>query len=98
MPRGHKNVTNPFPEGSAEAIEFADATAPHQENFPALPVATERNITVTVSLEAIAAAKSLGTLSGMPYRVVLGQAAAQGVEALAMKVREALGEQQAMPF
>ena len=89
MPR---RKLNPYPLGSAEFIEEEDRRA--QE-----PVATERNITVTVSVEAINAAKSLGTLSGMPYRQVLGHAAQQGVEALTTSVRKVLldGSDEAMP-
>jgi hypothetical protein len=43
-----------------------------------------------VSMEAINAAKALGTLSGLPYRQVLGQAAAAGVDALVAQVQAKL--------
>jgi predicted DNA binding CopG/RHH family protein len=65
------------------------------------PAATERNITVTVSIEAITAAKALGVLSGLPYRQVLGNAAAQGVDALVAQVHARLNPETidgAMPF
>lgn len=92
MPR---RKLNPYPVGSAEFIEEEDRRA--QE-----PVATERNLTITVSLEAINSAKALSALSGMPYRALLGSAASQGVEALTASVRKVLagddGTGQDMPF
>ena len=99
MPRGRKAV-NPFPEGSAEHEQEEYARTAAAEARAALPPATQRNITVTVSVEAILAAKSLAVLSGMSYRQVLGEAAREGVEALASKVRAALAHNPAqdMPF
>ena len=101
MPRGRKAV-NPFPEGSAEyeQEEYARAALATERALNPTPPATERNITVTVSIEAIQAAKSLAVLSGMTYRQVLGEAAREGVEALAAKVREALAPKptQDLPF
>jgi predicted transcriptional regulator len=67
---------------------------------PRVP-ATERNITVTVGVEAIAAAKALGVLSGLSYREVLGNAAAQGVDSLVAQVQAKLNPETpetAMPF
>lgn len=93
MPRGRKAVS-PFSEGSAEyeewVIEQAEAAELRRLEREAHPVTTERNITVTVSVEAINAAKALGTLSGLPYRQVLGQAAAAGVDALVAQVQAKL--------
>lgn len=93
MPRGRK-ATSPFPEGSAENLEWEQEQETsrylRQIEREAHPVATERNITVTVSVEAINAAKALGTLSNLPYRQVLGQAAAAGVDALVAQVQAKL--------
>lgn len=93
MPRGRKPM-NPFPLGSAENEEWAAEQAKTAElrrlEREAHPVATERNITVTVSIEAINAAKALSTLSGRAYRQVLGQAAAAGVDALVSQVQAKL--------
>ena len=89
MPRGRKAV-NPFPEGSAEYELEEVSRAYAAEERAALPPATERNITVIVSIDAIQAAKGLAVLSGMTYRQVLGEAAKAGVEALTAKVRDAL--------
>lgn len=91
MPR---RKMNPYPVGSAEFLEEEDRRA---QEVPA----TDRNITVSVSLEAIAAAKSLATLSGLHYKTVLGNAAQQGVEALAASVRKVLAnghDDGEMPF
>jgi len=60
----------------------------------AAPVATERNITVRVSIESINAAKALGALTNMPYRSVLGQAAADGVDSLVTQVQAKLAPAQ----
>lgn len=85
---------NPFPLGSAENEEWDSEQAESAElrrlEREAHPVATERNITVTVSIDAINAAKALGTLSKLPYRDVLGQAAAAGVDALVSQVQAKL--------
>ena len=95
MPRGRKAV-NPFAEGSADSVEWETnrlmALAERQAEREANPrvEATERRITVTVSVQAINAAKALGTLSGMPYREVLGTAAANGVERLVEQVQQQL--------
>lgn len=93
MPRGRKAVS-PFAEGSAEHEEWvvgqAEAAELRRLEREAHPVATERNINVTVSVEAINAAKALGTLSNLPYRQVLGQAAAAGVDALVAQVQAKL--------
>lgn len=93
MPRGRKAV-NPHTYGSAEYTEWETereiTSLLRQQEREAAPVATERNITVTVSVDAIAAAKALGTLSGLPYRQVLGQAAAAGVDALVAQVQAKL--------
>jgi hypothetical protein len=93
MPRGRK-AANPFPEESAEYSEWEQEQEANrllrQIERESAPVATERNITVTVSIEAINAAKALGTLSGLPYRQVLGQAAAAGVDALVTQVQAKL--------
>lgn len=95
MPRGRKE-TNPFAEGTDEHVQYEEKwtqdAADKEEMRAAYPaiVPTERNITVTVSIDAIQAAKSLAVLSGMTYRQVLGEAAREGVEALAAKVRDAL--------
>lgn len=93
MPRGRK-ATSPFAEGSAEheewVVEQSVAAEIRRLEREAHPVATERNITVTVSVEAINAAKALGTLSQMSYRAVLGQAAAAGVDALVAQVQAKL--------
>jgi len=93
MPRGRKAI-NPFPEGSAEHSEWELAREEERElrrlEREAAPVATERNITVRVSIEAINAAKALSTLSKMPYREVLGQAAASGVDSLVAQVQAKL--------
>ena len=104
MPRGRK-VTNPFPEGSQEheeeSFRQAQVLLDRQADREANPPATERNITVTVSIDAIQAAKSLAVLSGMTYRQVLGEAAREGVETLAAKVRDALAPKKPvedMPF
>jgi predicted DNA binding CopG/RHH family protein len=105
MPRGRKSV-NPHPEGSAESVEWEvqeiTRQAEKQAEREANPrvVATERNITVTVSVAAIDAAKALGTLSAMPYRQVLAQAAQSGVEALVAAVQARLhpDSEGAMPF
>lgn len=91
MPR---RKMNPYPVGSAEFLEEEDRRA-------ALPVETDRSITVRVSNDAIAAAKSLAVLSGMHYKAVLGNAAQQGVEALAGSVRKVLSnghDEGEMPF
>lgn len=91
MPR---RKLNPYPLGSAEFMEEEDRRAN-------APVATERNLTITVSIEAINSAKALSALSGMPYRQVLGNAASQGVEALTHSVRKVLAGddgQGDMPF
>lgn len=98
MPRGRKALSQ-YEEGSAEyEEEQAKRALARQERLDNPP--TERRVTVAVSVEAIAAAKSLGTLSGMPYREVLATAASNGVEALTAKVRAALTtvEETAMPF
>lgn len=95
MPRGRKAV-NPFGEGSAESVDWetsrlmklAEQQAEREVN-PPVP-ATERRITVVVSVEAINAAKALGTLSGLPYREVLGTAAAAGVADLVFQVNRKL--------
>lgn len=89
MPRGRKAV-NPFPEGSAEHEQEEYARIAAAEKKLNDPPPTERNITVTVSIEAIQAAKSLAVLSGMTYRQILGEAAREGVEDLAQQVRDAL--------
>ena len=93
MPRGRK-AANPFPEGSQEheeeAFRQAEAMLIRQAERESNPPPTERNITVTVSIDAINAAKSLAVLSGMSYRQVLGEAAKAGVEALTAKVKAAL--------
>lgn len=93
MPRGRK-AANPFPVESVEASEWSAEQEVARElrrlERESAPVATERNITVTVSVEAINAAKALGTLSGLPYRQVLGQAAAAGVDALVSQVQAKL--------
>lgn len=93
MPR---QKSNPFPEGSAEYEEcaalLAQEKADRAEMLAANPelVPTERNITVTVSIAAITAAKALAALSGLTYRQVLGEAARDGVESLTAKVKAAL--------
>lgn len=93
MPRGRK-AANPFPEGSAEyadhEVSLELAREERRVAREAAPVATERNITVTVSIEAITAAKALGTLSRMPYRQVLGTAAQTGIDALVQQVQTRL--------
>jgi predicted DNA binding CopG/RHH family protein len=93
MPRGRKAV-NPNPEGSAEYTEWEVEQEATRElrrlEREAAPVTTDRRVTVTVSIEAINAAKALGTLSGLPYREVLGNAAAQGVDALVAQVQAKL--------
>jgi len=86
MPRPSKNQ---FPEGSEEHAEREAELQAEREARRANP-ATERNLTVTVSVEAIQAAKSLATLSGTTYREVLALAATNGVEELTTKVRAAL--------
>lgn len=87
-------MVNPHPEGSAEYDEFQAAyertKAELSAKRAANPVATQRNITVTVSVDAINAAKALAVLSGMPYRLVLGTAAQNGVEALVDQVQRRL--------
>jgi hypothetical protein len=89
MPRGRKPATNPFAEGSAESVEWEEQQAAKREAVPAVP-ATERRLTITVSVESIQAAKSLAILSGTTYREVLALAATHGVEGLTNKVRAAL--------
>jgi hypothetical protein len=100
MPRGRVAV-NPFAEGSAESVEWETERlmklAEREANPPV--VTTERRITVTVSVEAINAAKALATLSGLAYREVLGTAAAAGVADLVVQVNRKLHpEESAMPF
>jgi hypothetical protein len=53
----------------------------------AVEPATDRNVTVRVSVDAINAAKALGTLSMMPYRQVLASAAQKGIDALVVQVQ-----------
>jgi len=93
MPRGRK-AANPFPDGSAEysewEVEQVEARELRRLERESAPVATERNITVLVSIEAINAAKALSTLSGLPYRQVLGSAAASGVDSLVAQVQAKL--------
>lgn len=86
MPRPKKVQ---YPEGSAEWVEEQERLAAKRAEREANPP-TDRAVTVRVSLEAVAAAKSLGTLSGLPYREVLATAAQHGVESLTEKVRVAL--------
>lgn len=86
MPRGKRN---PYPEGSAEYMEEQTrlelARLEREANPP-----TKRNITVTVSIDAVQAAKAIGTLSGMHYKEVLATAAQNGVDALVLQVQKRL--------
>ena len=87
MPRPKKVQ---YPEGRAEWVEEQEWLAVKRAERAANPPPPDRAVTVRVSLEAVAAAKSLGTLSGLPYREVLATAAQHGVESLTEKVRVAL--------
>jgi len=86
MPRGKRN---PYPEGSAEwEIERERQEVARLEREANPP--TTRNITVTVSIDAVQAAKAIGTLSGMHYKAVLATAAQNGVDALVLQVQKRL--------
>jgi len=89
MPRQKLNT---HPEGSAEWADREMELVAIREERAAnpLPPQTERRLTITVSIEAIQAAKSLATLSGSTYREVLALAATHGVDSLTAKVRTAL--------
>jgi serine phosphatase RsbU (regulator of sigma subunit) len=88
MPRGRKALSE-YAEGSAEyEEEQAKRELARQERKDNPP--TERNLTITVSVEAVQAAKSLAVLSDTTYRQVLALAATNGVEALTERVKAAL--------
>ena len=97
MPRPRKN---PYEEGTQEWQDRQAELEAASTDGNGHVESTERNITVTVSKDAITIAKSLAVLGGMSYRQVLGQAAQEGVERLVGQVRAKLqgDSDNAMPF